>query len=56
MIKAQGVRKSFGSFNALYDFSINIKKGSVYGLVGPNGAGKTTFIKSLMGVYKINEG
>ena len=56
MIKASGVRKSFGTFNALDDFSINVKKGSVYGLVGPNGAGKTTFIKSLMGVYKINAG
>lgn len=56
MIKASGVRKTFGTYNALNDFSINVKKGSVYGLVGPNGAGKTTFIKSLMGVYKINQG
>ena len=26
MIKASGVRKTFGTFNALNDFSINVKK------------------------------
>ncbi len=56
MINAAGVVKSFGDFKALNCLSLHVKRGSVYGLVGPNGSGKTTFIKSLMGVYKINEG
>lgn len=56
MINASGVVKSFGDFKALDNLSLHVKKGSVYGLVGPNGAGKTTFIKSLMGIYKINDG
>jgi len=56
MINAAGVVKRFGDFKALKGLSLHVKKGSVYGLVGPNGSGKTTFIKSLMGVYKINEG
>ncbi len=56
MIKSFDVSKSFGSFKALDGVSLNVKKGSVYGLVGPNGAGKTTFIKSLMGIYRTDSG
>ncbi len=56
MIKAKGVVKSFGEFKALNNFEINVKKGSIYGLVGPNGAGKTTIINHLMGVLRQDEG
>ncbi len=56
MIDAQNVVKQFGSFRALDEMNLHIEKGSVYGLIGPNGAGKTTFIKSLVGIYKIDEG
>ena len=43
-------------FKSLDNLSLNVKKGSVYGLVGPNGAGKTTFIKNLMGIYRPDSG
>jgi ABC-2 type transport system ATP-binding protein len=56
MIKASGVTKTFDGFKALDGLSLNVKKGSVYGLVGPNGAGKTTFIKALMGIYRTDAG
>lgn len=56
MIKATGVTKLFDGFKALDGLSINVEKGSVYGLVGPNGAGKTTFIKALMGIYRTDSG
>ena len=56
MIKAENVTKTFSGFKALDDLSINVKKGSVYGLVGPNGAGKTTLIKNLMGIYTPDSG
>ena len=36
--------------DALNNFNINIKKGSIYGLLGPNGAGKSTFINMLGGL------
>ena len=36
--------------DALSNFNINIKKGSIYGLLGPNGAGKSTFINMLGGL------
>lgn len=56
MIKAGNLTKTFDKFRALDNMNINVKKGSVYGLVGPNGAGKTTFIKTLMGIYKADGG
>jgi ABC-2 type transport system ATP-binding protein len=33
---------------ALVDFSLEVRKGEIFGLLGPNGAGKTTFIKILL--------
>ncbi len=56
MIKAKKITKFFGSFKALDDFELNVKKGSIYGLIGPNGAGKTTIINHLTGVYKQDSG
>lgn len=52
MIKITGVDKSFDNFKALTYLDLNVKKGSIYGLVGINGAGKTTIIKHLTGVLK----
>lgn len=56
MISAKNVTKTFGNFRALSDMSLNVEKGSVYGLVGPNGAGKTTIIKNLVGIYTPDSG
>ena len=59
-IEANNVNKSFKKngveVNALNDFSIKIKSGSIYGLLGPNGAGKSTFINILGGLVKKNDG
>ena len=44
MIKVSNVDKSFDGHLALSNLNLNIKKGSIYGLVGTNGAGKTTLI------------
>lgn len=56
MIQAKNVRKAFEDLEALKDVSINVNKGSIYGLVGSNGAGKTTLLKTLVGIYKQDEG
>ena len=52
MIKVADLNKSFDGFQALNSLNVNIKKGSIYGLVGTNGAGKTTLIKHVTGVLK----
>ena len=56
MIKVNNVSKSFDNFLALDSLSINVRKGSIYGLVGPNGAGKTTLMKAIAGIYRLNKG
>lgn len=56
MIRVEGVNKSFDGFKALTDLDLNVKKGSIYGLVGTNGAGKTTIIKHVTGVLKQDRG
>ena len=59
-IEAKNVNKIFfkksKQVNALIDFDINIKRGSIHGLLGPNGAGKSTFINILGGLVKKNSG
>lgn len=56
MIKVNNITKSFDGLVAVNDLTINIKKGSIYGLVGSNGAGKTTLLKILAGIYKEDSG
>ena len=49
-VKADNLRKSFGSLTAVDDVSIRISEGEIYGFLGPNGAGKTTTIRMITGV------
>jgi len=56
IIEANGITKKYGRHMALDDVSLTIEKGSVFALLGPNGAGKTTFVKSLLGLVRLNKG
>lgn len=47
MIEINGLKKHFGTFQALKGIDLSIKKGSVFGFVGPNGAGKSTTMSIL---------
>jgi phosphate transport system ATP-binding protein len=42
----------YGSFQALYDIDLKIKKNMITSLIGPSGCGKSTFLRS---VNRINE-
>lgn len=44
MITVSGIKKKYGSNEALKGISFTIKQGEFYGLLGPNGAGKSTTI------------
>lgn len=49
MIETKGLTKRFGSFTAVDNINLKVKKGTIHGFVGPNGAGKTTAMKMLIG-------
>lgn len=55
-ISLRGVTKQFGNHTAVSDFSLDIPRGSIYGLLGPNGSGKTTTIRMIMGILLPDQG
>ncbi len=56
ILSLRNVSKFFPGVRALDNVSLDVKKGSVHGLVGENGAGKSTLMKILAGVYEKDEG
>ena len=56
VLQTQQLCKKYGRFNALTDFTINVPKGSIYGMVGRNGAGKTTLIRIVTGLNNPSSG
>ena len=55
-VRVTGLRKSYGSHEALRGIDFEIAAGEVFGLLGPNGAGKTTTIEILEGYRKRDAG
>src|SRR5450830_36209 len=49
-LQMQGIRKSFGSVDALRGVDLEVAPGQIMALVGDNGAGKSTLVKALSGV------
>lgn len=50
------LRKSFDGKPAVCDLSLEIPRGSFYGIVGPNGAGKTTALSMATGLLRPDQG
>ena len=45
MIKAENIRKSFGTSEVLKDISFTLEKGNVLSIIGPSGSGKSTLLR-----------
>nr|WP_315874531.1 ABC transporter ATP-binding protein [Leptodesmis sichuanensis] len=56
LLVASGLNKSFGGIRAIDNAAIEVRKGSITGLVGPNGAGKTTLFNLLLNFIRSDSG
>lgn len=56
MIEINNLTKDYGNHRGIFDLSLKIEEGEVYGFIGPNGAGKSTTMRHMMGFGKADEG
>jgi polar amino acid transport system ATP-binding protein len=56
MIKAEGVRKSFGQLEVLSGIDLQVDKGQVCCLLGPSGSGKSTFLRCVNHLETVTAG
>ncbi|WP_321433622.1 ABC transporter ATP-binding protein [Trichococcus flocculiformis] len=55
-IEIKHLTKNYGKKRGIFDMSLEVEKGEIYGFVGVNGAGKTTTIRHMMGFLTPDEG
>jgi ABC-type multidrug transport system ATPase subunit len=56
VLRAEGIVKRYGQTLAVDDVDLEIRTGSIFGVVGPNGAGKTTTLSILTGLLRPDAG
>jgi polar amino acid transport system ATP-binding protein len=56
MVRAEGVRKSFGHVEVLKGIDLEVAPGEVVCVIGPSGSGKSTFLRCINHLEKIDAG
>jgi ABC-2 type transport system ATP-binding protein len=56
VLEAESLSKVYGRKVVLFEFSLNVKGGEIFGLLGPNGAGKSTLIRIISGLEEQDSG
>src|ERR1041385_1891200 len=52
MLELRNVDAGYGSFQALFDISLEVNAGEAVAVIGPNGAGKTTLMRVISGLIR----
>lgn len=56
IVEIEGLTKTFRNKRGVWDISLNVNRGDIYGFFGPNGAGKTTVMKIMAGLSRADKG
>ncbi len=56
MLETRNLVKRYDGFTAVDHLSFQVYQGDIFGLLGPNGAGKTTAIRTILDIFKPDEG
>jgi neutral amino acid transport system ATP-binding protein len=51
LLRTENIVRRFGGITAVEECSIQVREGSITGLIGPNGSGKTTLFNVITGIY-----
>jgi branched-chain amino acid transport system ATP-binding protein len=52
MLSLAAISAGYGSFQVLFDISLEVPQGEAVGVIGPNGAGKTTLMRVISGLVQ----
>ncbi|HZO68183.1 MAG: ABC transporter ATP-binding protein [Kribbellaceae bacterium] len=56
LIRARGLRKSYGAFEAVRGIDLAVRAGEAFGFLGPNGAGKSSTMRMIGAVSPVTAG
>src|ERR1700710_84430 len=56
LVRAEGVRKSFGRQEVLRGIDLTVRRGEVMCVLGPSGSGKSTFLRCINHLEKVDAG
>src|SRR3989344_868681 len=56
VLQTKKVIKKFDKLTVLDDINLDIKKGTIFGIIGISGSGKTTLLNTLVGFYRPTKG
>lgn len=56
MLQVKNLDVFYGSYQVLWDLSLDVKHDQVVAVLGPNGSGKSTVLKAIMGLVPIKSG
>ena len=54
MLSLENVSARYGSFQALFDVSLEVNAGESVAVIGPNGAGKTTLLRAISKLVEVS--
>ena len=56
MLELTNVAAGYGTFQALFDVSLDVQPGEAVAVIGPNGAGKTTLLRVISKLIEVGDG